>query len=174
MDPLSTGLLIVLMVAAFYLLIIRPNKRRKAEQDKLHDALKPGARVMLSSGIYANVESVGERQVVVSVAPGVELTVLKQAVLQAVTPGSQFAEDTPADHEAIDSHTNQADIADDPAAGQRLITDEPTDPIAPGSPSSGQDEPGFDPRRDSDVEQPGEQAPNRDSGSWPSEGEEKR
>lgn len=171
MDPLSTGLLIVLMVAAFYLLIIRPNQRRKAEQDRLHDALQPGARVMLSSGIYGNVARVGERQVVVSVAPGVELTVLKQAVLQAVTPGSQFAEDTPPDHEAIDPDTNQPDLADNPPADRPIITDEPVDPSSPGF---GEPDTRFEPRRTSDGEQPGSQAPERDGGSWPSEGGEKR
>jgi preprotein translocase subunit YajC len=169
MDPLSTGLLIVLMVAAFYLLIIRPNKRRKVEQDRLHAALQPGARVMLSSGIYGNVASVGERQVVVSVAPGVELTVLKQAVLQAVTPDSQFAEDVPADHEAIDP--SQPDTAGNPAANPGGYADRPADPTTPGL-----DEPGtrFDPRPASDTEQPDSQAPERDGGPWPSEGGEKR
>lgn len=147
MDPLSTGLLIVLMVAAFYLLIIRPNNRRKAEQAKLQDALKPGARVMLSSGIYATVVEVGERQAVVSVAPGVEVTVLKQAVLQAVTPGSQYAEDLPAGHEEIDS------------AVEHGSPDSDGEPFSTGEHSE---------------DRPDRQASDRDTDNWGPEGGEKR
>lgn len=105
---MTTGLLIALMVASFYFLIIRPSRRRQAEQAKLADSMHPGVRVMLSSGIYGTVTRVGERQAVVEVAPGVELTVLKQAVLQVVTEDSQFAEDGVAGAVAAEP------IADDP------------------------------------------------------------
>jgi hypothetical protein len=127
---------------------------------------------MLSSGIYGNVVNVGERQVVVSVAPDVELTVLKQAVLQAVTPGSQFAEDTPADHEAIDSESDQSATFENPVADERRIADEPVDPTPPALGEFGT----YPSPRPGSVQdgQPGEQAPKRDGGSWPSEGGEKR
>ncbi|NNG19070.1 preprotein translocase subunit YajC [Naumannella sp. ID2617S] len=95
-DALTTGLLVVLMVAAFYFLIIRPQRRRQADQQKMQKAMEPGARVMLSSGIYATVVSVGEKQAVVELSPGVEVTVLKQVVMSVVTPDSPYAEDTPA------------------------------------------------------------------------------
>jgi preprotein translocase subunit YajC len=135
MDPLSTGLLIVLMVASFYLLIIRPNQRRKADQARLQEALKPGARVMLSSGIYGTVVEIGERQAVVEVAPGIHLTVLKQSVLQAVTPGSQFAEDSPGD-DAIEQPTGES-LPDTPPSGEPLA-DESWDIHGP----EGRQEPG--------------------------------
>ena len=109
MDPLTTGLLIALMVASFYFLIIRPNKRRQAEQTKLTESLRPGVRVMLSSGIYGTVVEVGERQATVEIAPGIEIVVLKQAVLQVITPGSQFAEDGDS---AVESIPEPEEIAD--------------------------------------------------------------
>lgn len=95
MDPITTGLLIALMVASFYFLIIRPNRKRQAEQAKLTESMQPGSRVMLNSGIYGTVMAVGDKQVSVELAPGVQVLVLKQAVLQVITPDSQFAEDAP-------------------------------------------------------------------------------
>lgn len=135
MDPLSTGLLVVLMVASFYLLIIRPNRRRQAEQAKLTEALKPGVRVMLSSGIYGTVVGVGEKQATVQVAPGIELTVIKQAVLHAITPGSQYAEDestaaVDAPHSA-DPNPDAAGPTDAPASLDfRELNAGSTDPAA--------------------------------------------
>lgn len=95
-DALTTGLLVVLMVAAFYFLIIRPQRRRQADQQKMQKAMEPGVRVMLSSGIYGTVVRVGDKQAVVEVAPGVEVTVLKQVIMSVVDADSPYAEDTPA------------------------------------------------------------------------------
>ncbi|WP_425308897.1 preprotein translocase subunit YajC [Ammonicoccus fulvus] len=123
MDPLTTGLLIALMVASFYFLIIRPNRRRQAEQTKLTESLQPGVRVMLSSGIYGTVVSVGEKQATVQIAPGIEVLVLKQAVLQVITPGSQFAEDGPVGLESPAEPEYLDDPASDPELDHRPVSD---------------------------------------------------
>lgn len=134
MDPLPTGLLIALMVASFYFLIIRPNRRRQAEQAKLSESLQPGVRVMLSSGIYGTVVSVGERQATIEIASGIEVLVLKQAVLQAVTPGSQFAEDGPvgvesdSDPESLDNPISDRGPLDDPISDRELDPRPVSDP----------------------------------------------
>ncbi|HET8914623.1 MAG TPA: preprotein translocase subunit YajC, partial [Propionibacteriaceae bacterium] len=59
-------------------------KRQQALQQTMH-ALSPGSRVMLGSGVFGTVVSVGPRQVVLEVSPGAELTVLKQAISKVVT-----------------------------------------------------------------------------------------
>lgn len=123
MDPLTTGLLIALMVASFYFLIIRPNRRRQAEQAKLTESLQPGARVMLSSGIYGTVVSVGDKQATVEIAPDIEVLVLKQAVLQVITPGSQFAEDGPVGLESPTEPEFLDDPVSDPELDHRPVSD---------------------------------------------------
>jgi len=40
---------------------------------------------MLGSGVFGTVVSVGQRQVVLEISPGAELTVLKQAITKVVT-----------------------------------------------------------------------------------------
>lgn len=117
---MTTGLLIVLMVASFYFLIIRPNRKRQAEQTKLTNSMQPGTQVMLNSGIYAKVIEVGQKQIYVELAPDVEVLVLKQAVMQVVTPESQFAideqfadDDDPAeDEDEAETQTTEADEKD--------------------------------------------------------------
>lgn len=119
---LTTGLLIALMVVSFYFLIIRPNRKRQAAQAQLMQSMTPGARVMLNSGMYATVVDVGDKQVVVELAPGVEVRVVKQAILQVVTPDSQFAEDTSDgafDGLPVEDEPLEQPVVDDRPAGNK-------------------------------------------------------
>ena len=89
MQQYSTLIFIALLVAAFYFLILRPQrKRQQALQQTMH-ALSPGSRVMLGSGVFGTVVSVGPKQVVLEVSPGAELTVLKQAISKVVTEADE-------------------------------------------------------------------------------------
>jgi preprotein translocase subunit YajC len=85
MQQYSTLIFIALLVAAFYFLILRPQRKRQQSLQKTMNALSPGSRVMLGSGVFGTVVSVGPRQVVLEISPGAELTVLKQAVSKVVT-----------------------------------------------------------------------------------------
>jgi preprotein translocase subunit YajC len=85
MQQYSTLIFIALLVAAFYFLILRPQRKRQQAMQQTMGALSPGSRVMLGSGVFGTVVSVGARQVVLEISPGAELTVLKQAITKIVT-----------------------------------------------------------------------------------------
>ena len=85
MQQYSTLIFIALLVAAFYFLILRPQRKRQQALQRTMSALSPGSRVMLGSGVFGTVVSVGPRQVVLEISPGAELTVLKQAISKIVT-----------------------------------------------------------------------------------------
>jgi preprotein translocase subunit YajC len=85
MQQYSTLIFIALLVAAFYFLILRPQRKRQQTMQQTMGALSPGSRVMLGSGVFGTVVSVGARQVVLEISPGAELTVLKQAITKIVT-----------------------------------------------------------------------------------------
>jgi preprotein translocase subunit YajC len=85
MQQYSTLIFIALLVAAFYFLILRPQRKRQQALQHTMNALSPGSRVMLGSGVFGTVLSVGPRQVVLEISPGAELTVLKQAISKVVT-----------------------------------------------------------------------------------------
>jgi preprotein translocase subunit YajC len=109
-SPASTFLLIALMVVAFYFLIIRPNKKRQQAQQKTMSSLTPGDRVLLTSGVFGTLVEVGEKQAVLELSPGVELTVLKGAIARQVLP-----EDEDFEYESDE----------DPSDGDVALADQP-------------------------------------------------
>jgi preprotein translocase subunit YajC len=85
MQQYTTLIFIALLALAFYFLILRPQRKRQQAVQKTMNALSPGNRVMLASGLFGTVVSVGPKQVVLETSPGSELTVLKQAISRIVT-----------------------------------------------------------------------------------------
>ena len=58
-------------------------QKKQKEQAELVGKLSPGARVMTTAGVFGTVRHLGERQAILEIAPGVEMTVLKQAIMRA-------------------------------------------------------------------------------------------
>ena len=72
-------LYLIVIFGIIYLLIVRPNKRRMAEYQKMLDSLKVGNRV-LAAGIYGTIKKVGDTTIDVEIAKGVVVEVSKNAV----------------------------------------------------------------------------------------------
>lgn len=84
MSPqLSNLIFIAIMIAVFYLLMIRPQQQRQRRQGEMLAALKPGDEVVTIGGIYGRVVAVDER-VRITVAEGAELEVAKAAIASVV------------------------------------------------------------------------------------------
>jgi preprotein translocase subunit YajC len=107
MQQYSTFLLIALMVVAFYFLIMRPQKKRQQAMQRTINESVPGTRVMLGSGVYGTIVAVGDRQIILEIAPGVELTVLKQAIARVVTEEDEDTEFTTDQDELDDEVTTE-------------------------------------------------------------------
>lgn len=91
-SPYSSLILIAMMVVAFYFLIVRPQKKRQQAQQETLNSLQPGTRVLLGSGLFGTLTWVGQKQAVIEVSPGVEMTVLKQAVVRTVRESDEDPE----------------------------------------------------------------------------------
>ncbi len=76
----TTILMVIVVVAALYFLMIRPQRKRAKEQKEHMASLQPGSRVMTVHGIFGTIVHMGERQAIIEISPGVELTILKQAI----------------------------------------------------------------------------------------------
>jgi preprotein translocase subunit YajC len=110
MQQYSTLIFIALLVAAFYFLILRPQRKRQQAMQQTMSALSPGSRVMLGSGVFGTVVSVGQRQVVLEISPGAELTVLKQAITKVVTEDDEDSldeQDELDEEEIVAEHPNE-------------------------------------------------------------------
>lgn len=184
MDNITTLLLLPLMVVAFYFLLIRPQRKRAQAQQKLLAEMQPGERVLTHSGIFGTLVSVGPKQSVIEVSPGVEFTVLKQAISRVVRPED---EDDPSDELDVETDSTESDTIESgttpfggPAAGGTAGTagtagastaaaaESAYDPYRPGEPSSldlpdGTRTTTPDPI-DQPVEQPAGQAEQSDAG----------
>ena len=78
---------LVFMVAIFYFVMIRPQKRREKERKALISAVKAGERVLLSSGIIGEISNVKEKTLIVRIAENTKIEVLKSAVSQIIEKG---------------------------------------------------------------------------------------
>lgn len=67
------------IMVIFYFLMIRPNKKRMAEYQKMLDSIKIGSRVLVA-GMYGTVKKVNEKTIDVEIAKGVVVEVNKNAV----------------------------------------------------------------------------------------------
>src|SRR5246127_4091591 len=85
----SPLILILIVVVAFYLLMIRPQQRRKQQAQQKQNTLQPGARVRTTAGMYATVVDVDGDDVILEVAPGVEVRYMKRAVMDVVAPADE-------------------------------------------------------------------------------------
>jgi len=97
----STELLlfIVLIFAGFYFLMIRPQRRRQQQAQQRSNTVTPGASVRTIGGMFATVSAVEDDDVILEVAPGVEVRYMKRAIAAVLTPGEPQAEETVADDE---------------------------------------------------------------------------
>jgi preprotein translocase subunit YajC len=68
------------MVVLFWLLIIQPQRRRRAVQHDLLMQLEPGDEVMTVGGLFGTVREVGDHHVVLEIAPNTQVRLAKSAV----------------------------------------------------------------------------------------------
>jgi preprotein translocase subunit YajC len=73
------------MIAAFYLLLWRPQQRRMAMVRALQSQLRQGDEVLTTSGIYARVVRLGDDDAELEVAPGTVIHVARGAIGQVLT-----------------------------------------------------------------------------------------
>jgi preprotein translocase subunit YajC len=87
-ESLGALLPFILIALVFWLLIVRPQRRRQQSIAATQAALQVGTEVMLGSGIYGRIASVDDEEttILVEVAPGTVLKVAKQAVVRTIEP----------------------------------------------------------------------------------------
>ena len=85
----------LLLAVAFFFLIVRPQRRQLAARRALVAAIEVGDEIITAGGIYGRVVSAAEESLEIEVAPGVVLTLAREAI-------ARRREDEAADHEPND------------------------------------------------------------------------
>jgi preprotein translocase subunit YajC len=75
-----------ILVAAFLLLIVRPQRRQMAAHRALVASLQVGDEVVTSGGIYGTIRGIDDGTVDLEVSPGLVLRVARGAIGQRVGP----------------------------------------------------------------------------------------
>ena len=87
MSPETLGTLgpIVVMVAIFYFLLYRPQKKQQSRRRAMLDSLKKGDQVITIGGIYGTIEEIGDKSLKLKIADGVVIEVVRSSVNANVT-----------------------------------------------------------------------------------------
>ena len=90
-NALMQFLPMVLILAVFYFLIIRPQMARSKEQKKMQEALKKGDEVITSSGQLGKVVKLTDQYVTLDIGGGTE-TIFQRGAIQTVLPKGTMKE----------------------------------------------------------------------------------
>jgi preprotein translocase subunit YajC len=88
-------ILLILAVGAF--LFMRPQRRRQREQQAMQKAVSVGDEVVTSSGIVGTVRAMNDDRVLVEIAPGTTVEIVRRAVGQRVPQTPSFPDDAMGD-----------------------------------------------------------------------------
>lgn len=84
-------LMIVALIAIFWLFMIRPQQKRQKEIKNFREGLKNGDRIVTAGGIYGKITAVNDTNFTVEIATGVRITVDKGSVYPSAAQASQDA-----------------------------------------------------------------------------------
>ena len=80
-------LIIVVLFGILYMTMIRPQRNRQRQAQQMQSTVTPGARIRTTAGMYGTIKSIEDQDVVVEVAPGVNIRMLRRAVMDVVQDG---------------------------------------------------------------------------------------
>ena len=110
MDPIT--ILMFALIAVLIFFMFRNGKKRQQAMQELQNGLRPGAEVMLQSGIFGTIESVDDETNRAILRSGTTtLEVHRNAITQIVAPVDQPEDEAPTTDLAPD---------DDPEFGERI------------------------------------------------------
>jgi len=118
-NPFSPLILIALLGVVFYFLLIRPQRRQQAQQRDLANHLDPGDEVVTHGGMFGTITEVDDDEgtILLEVADGIEIRMLKQAVARRMND-AQDSGDDPDDDES----EPESSAGDHPALGNGAKT----------------------------------------------------
>lgn len=92
----SFGFLILIVAFVFlWLVLVRPQKRRQVEQQRMLAELRLGDEVLTAGGIYGTIVRLDETEVSVEIAPDLRVRVARRAIA-GVTPRADESEESEA------------------------------------------------------------------------------
>ena len=111
-------IIIVVLFGLLYFVTIRPQRNRQRAAQQTQRDIQPGMRVRTTAGMYATVVAVEDQEVVLEVAPGVDVRFLRRAIMDVIPDSTEDYAETeteetepepePAEPETLDETENGA------------------------------------------------------------------
>ena len=89
---MSFVIIMVLMLAVMYVLMIRPQRQRQAQQQAMIDGCGVGDDVLTTGGIYGTVIETEGDDIVVEIANGVTVHMTRRGIAAVLPPEDEEAE----------------------------------------------------------------------------------
>ena len=100
---------LLLIVAVFYLLLIRPQQRKAKQHQDLVASIGPGDRIVTIGGIHGTVQTIDDDTVRLDVSPGTVLTMARGAIARRLIDADSAGDET-----GSDGLTAETDSTDTP------------------------------------------------------------
>ena len=84
-SPAGNLIFLGLLIAIFYFMLIRPQKRRVQQHRNLIESLGVGDEIVTIGGVFGRIRSMGEDDLELDVSPTTTVRLLKSAVARKVT-----------------------------------------------------------------------------------------
>lgn len=88
----SAFLFILLILAVGAFLFMRPQRRRQKEQQAMQKQISVGDEVVTSSGIVGTVRAMNDERVMIEIAPGTTIEMVRRAVGQRIPKAPEYPE----------------------------------------------------------------------------------
>lgn len=100
---------IIIILGAMYFLVMRPGRKRQQKAQQQQSNIQPGARVRTTAGMYATVVAVDGDDVILEVAPDIEVRYMKRAVMEVLGDAGTVDEETVEDDETSEDGIGEDD-----------------------------------------------------------------
>ena len=108
-------IIMVLMLGVMYVLMIRPQRQRQAQQQSMIDGASVGDDVLTTGGIYGTISEVEGDDIVVEIANGVTVHMTRRGIAAVLPPEPDEDEDV------VDGDLEDAEALDE--ADEDPVTD---------------------------------------------------
>lgn len=83
-NPQSGGLEMflpmIVIIAIFYFLLIRPQMKKQKEHQKMVDDLKRGDRIITTGGVYGTIVGIDDKTIQLKIADKVKIQIMRSAI----------------------------------------------------------------------------------------------
>ncbi len=106
---------LVAMFALLWLLLIRPQAKRKQAQQQLLSSVEVGDEILTAGGLYGHVRAIAADDALeVEIAPGTFVRIARRAVAAVIPPDDEEGEETDSDPDVL-----EGEVVKEPAESNR-------------------------------------------------------